>query len=225
MTNYFNLRGAITSGEGRNSVASNNGLAWTGRAELLPLGKFTGNNDYIEGDLEREPKPKISLAVTYSLNDRAVRQSGTLGNDLYAARSIKTFEADALLKYNGWAWYNEYMERDNANPITQNATSAVRFIYVGKGYLSQLSYLFKNNVELAARYSAIVPTKLLYENADFPALTEKKLEQVEAGITKYFVGHRLKVQGNVIYGNRTNLVDDSSAGGFWSAIFQVEIGI
>jgi phosphate-selective porin OprO and OprP len=79
MTNYFNLRGAITSGEGRNSVASNNGLAWTGRAELLPLGKFTGNNDYIEGDLEREPKPKISLAVTYSLNDRAVRQSGTLG--------------------------------------------------------------------------------------------------------------------------------------------------
>jgi phosphate-selective porin OprO and OprP len=101
----------------------------------------------------------------------------------------------------------------------------VRFIYVGKGYLSQLSYLFKNNVELAARYSAIVPTKRLYDNADFPALSEKKLEQVEAGITKYFVGHRLKVQGNVIYGNRTNLLDDSSAGGFWSAIFQVEIGI
>ena len=224
-SNYFNLRGAITSGEGRNSVSSNNGLAWTGRFELLPLGRFTGSNDYIEGDLEREPKPKVSLAVTYSLNDRAVRQAGTLGNDLYAARSIRNFEVDGLLKYNGLAWYIEYMQRDNDHAVTQNATGGTRFIYVGKGYLSQLSYLFKNNFEIAGRYSAIVPSKMLYDNADFPALSEKKLEQIEFGVTKYYVGHRVKVQGNIIYGNRTNLIDDSSAGGFWSAIFQVELGI
>ena len=29
---------AATSGEGRNSVSSNTGLAYTGRIELLPLG-------------------------------------------------------------------------------------------------------------------------------------------------------------------------------------------
>src|SRR5690606_6271163 len=50
---YFNLRGAVTSGEGRNSVRSLNGLAYTARIELLPFGRFTDNNDYVEGDLAR----------------------------------------------------------------------------------------------------------------------------------------------------------------------------
>jgi phosphate-selective porin OprO and OprP len=65
----------------------------------------------------------------------------------------------------------------------------------------------------------------LYNNPDFSQLSVKKLEQVEIGVTKYFVGHRLKIQGNLIHANRTNLLDDTYDGGFWSAIFQVEIGI
>lgn len=224
---FFVLRAAITSGEGRNSLNSNKGLAYTGRIELLPLGKFTGNNDYQEGDLEREPKPKISIAYTHSINDMAVRQSGQLGNDLYAARTQRTHEADVLFKYNGWAWYNEYMQRDANSPVTVNPSDVtrLRFVNVGRGYLSQLSYLFRNNFEVAGRYSATVPFSELYGNPDFPTLAEKKLEQVELGVTKYLNGHRVKVQGNVIYGNRTDLVTDTSAGGFWSAIFQIELGI
>jgi hypothetical protein len=225
-SNFVNLRGALTSGEGRNSVNSNNGLAYTGRVELLPLGKFTGNNDYIEGDLEREPTPKISLAMTYCANDKAVREAGQLGNDLYQARSIKNLEFDALLKYRGLAWYNEYMQRDVDNPVTVNQSSlATRYIYVGKGYLSQLSYLFKNNIEIAGRYSATVPLSSLYENPDFPTLSVKQLEQVEFGVTKYLVGHRLKIQGNVIFGTRTNLVTNAYDSGFWSGVFQIELGI
>jgi phosphate-selective porin OprO and OprP len=225
-SNFVNLRGAVTSGEGRNSVNSNNGLAYTGRIEILPLGRFTGTNDYIEGDLEREPTPKISLAATYSLNDKAVREAGQLGNDLYAPRGIRNMEFDALLKYNGLAWYNEYMERDADNPVTVNpANLSTRYIYVGRGYLTQLSYLFKNNFEIAGRYTATIPRSSLYNNPDFSQLSVKKLEQVEIGVTKYFVGHRLKIQGNLIHANRTNLFEDSYDGGFWSAIFQVEIGI
>jgi hypothetical protein len=225
--NYFILRGALTSGEGRNSVNSNKGLAYTGRVEFLPLGKFTGSNDYIEGDLEREPVPKISIAGTYSLNDLALRQAGQLGNDLYAARTIRNFEVDVLIKYNGWAWYNEYMKRENSDPITVSVTdpARTRFIYVGQGYLSQLSYLFKNNVELAGRYTTTIPDKSLYDNLQFPTLNELQLKQVELGITKYLVGHRLKIQGNVLYGERMDLNSKTFASGFWSGIFQVEIGI
>jgi hypothetical protein len=223
----FNLRGALTSGEGRNSVVSNSGLAYTGRIELLPLGKFTGNNDYIEGDLEREPSPKISIATTYSFNDRAVRQAGQLGNDLYEDRGIRSFEADILFKYNGWAWYNEYMTRDTDNPVTVNSAdpTRTRFIFVGDGYLSQLSYLFKNNFEVAGRYSVTTPYSSLYDNAAFPTLAERRLEQVEFGVTKYLMGHRVKIQGNVIFGTRTDMNDDSYVSGFWSTIFQVEVGI
>ncbi|HEY9487398.1 MAG TPA: porin [Chryseosolibacter sp.] len=225
-SNYMILRGAITSGEGRNSLGSNSGLAYTGRIELLPFGKFTGENDYVEGDLAREPLPKLSLATTFSYNDRAVREAGQLGNDLFAPRSIRNMEFDALLKYNGWAWYNEYMERNSSDPITQTPDDAsLRFIYAGKGYLSQLSYLFTNNFEIAGRYSLIVPVEKLYNNPSFPDLNEPKTQQIELGVTKYIVGHRLKVQANLIRANYTNLRDDSADGGFWSGIFQIELGI
>jgi hypothetical protein len=156
-----------------------------------------------------------------------VRQSGQLNSDLYEPRSLRNAEVDVLVKYKGWAWYNEYMTRDTDNPVTVSAAdpTKTRFVYVGEGYLSQLSYLFKNNFEVAGRYTAIRPFVSLYENTSFPALNEKKIEQVEVGVTKYLNGHRLKVQGNVIYNTRTELVNDSFSGGFWSAVFQVELGI
>lgn len=225
-SNYIILRGAITSGEGRNSLGSNNGLAYTGRIEFLPFGKFTGDNDYIEGDLVRERLPKLSLASTFSYNDQAVREAGQLGEDLFAPRSIRNMEFDALFKYNGWAWYNEYMQRNTTRPVTQNPDNAsIRFIYAGKGYLSQLSYIFRNNVEIAGRYSVIVPFEQLYDNADFPELNERKRRQLELGVTKYLNGHRLKVQANIVRANFTDLRTDSADGGFWSGIFQIELGI
>jgi phosphate-selective porin OprO/OprP len=54
---YLILKSTVSSGEGRNSELSNNGLAYTGRVELLPMGQFTGENDIVEGDQAREPKP------------------------------------------------------------------------------------------------------------------------------------------------------------------------
>jgi phosphate-selective porin OprO and OprP len=221
---YFNLRGALTSGEGRNALPeknspSNKGLAYTGRVELLPLGKFTGTNDYQEGDLEREKTPKISLATTVSFNDHAARVAGQLGNDLYSARSISTFEADILFKYNGWAWYNEYMTRNAKNPLTYSADGTKsRHIYVGEGYLSQLSYIFSNNVELAGRISRVTPFSKI-------ETLEKDIRQVELGVTKYLVGHRLKVQANLLHQTVIDAATDKYNSGLWSALFQVELGI
>jgi hypothetical protein len=119
------------------------------------------------------------------------------------------------------------MERNAVDPVTVNTDSPtdIRFIYVGRGYLSQLSYLFKNNYEVAGRYSAIEPFASLYDNPVFPVLNERKMHQVEFGVTKYLVGHRLKIQANIVRANRTDLSSNSSDGGFWSGIFQVELGI
>src|SRR5690606_10510350 len=47
----FNAKAAISTGEGRPASATDKGLAYTGRIEFLPLGKFTNDNDYSEGDL------------------------------------------------------------------------------------------------------------------------------------------------------------------------------
>lgn len=226
-TPYVIFRGSLTSGEGRNSDLSNYGLAYTGRIEFLPFGKFTGENDYQEGDLDREEKLKVSLAATYSQNDRALRTQGQLGNDLYAARTMEAVEFDLLAKYNGWAWYTEFMNRTTSNPITVNPTnsSQISAVYAGKGFMSQMSYLFKNNFEIAARYATSKPSSKLYENAEAPSLNEKQVENYELGVTRYFYGHRLKIQGGLMYSKLTDLRTESFAVGYYSAVFQVELGI
>lgn len=226
-TPYVILRGALTSGEGRNAELSNNGLAYTGRVELLPFGKFTGENDYQEGDLEREEKLKVSLAATYSQNDNALRQQGQLGNDLYESRTLEAIEFDLLAKYNGWAWYSEFMNRTTGNPITVNPNnvSQISAVYAGQGFMSQMSYLFKNNFEVAGRYAMTQPSSKLYDNPEAPSLNEKQIENYELGVTRYFNGHRLKVQGGLMYSKLTDLRTDSLAGAYWSTVFQVELGI
>jgi len=226
-TPYVIFRGSLTSGEGRNAELSNNGLAYTGRVEFLPFGHFTGENDYQEGDLDREEKLKISLAATYSQNDRALRTQGQLGNDLYESRTMEAVEFDLLAKYKGWAWYSEFMNRGTSNPITVNPNnnSLISVVYEGQGYMSQMSYLFKNNFEISGRYATSIPSSKLYDNVEAPALNEKQIENYELGVTRYFNGHRLKVQGGLMYSKFTDLRTDSFAQGYYSAVFQIELGI
>jgi hypothetical protein len=226
-TPYVIFRGSLTSGEGRNSDLSNNGLAYTGRVEVLPFGHFTGENDYQEGDLDREESLKVSLAATYSQNDQALRTQGQLGNDLYAPRTMDAVEFDLLAKYNGWAWYTEFMNRATSNPITVNPNSSAQIsaIYEGQGFMSQMSYLFKNNFEIAGRYAMSTPSSKLFDNPSAPSLNEKQVENYEFGVTRYFNGHRLKVQGGLMYSKFTDLRTDSFSDGYYSAVFQVELGI
>ena len=227
-TKYLILRGAVTSGEGRNAILSNSGLATTGRIEFLPFGQFTEENDYVEGDLAREKTLKVSLATTYSHNERALREAGQLGNDLYENRSMNAFEFDLLSKYKGWAWYSEFMNRTAENPITINPDNSSQFsaIYTGFGVMSQMSYLFKNNVEIAGRYATTKPSSDLYDNpAATTASLNNQVENYELGVTKYLMGHRLKVQGGIMYTEQTDLKLNSFTDAYWSAVFQIELGI
>ena len=222
---YFSVQGAVTSGEGRNTTQSNSGLSYTGRVEILPFGKFTGKNDYIEGDLEREQKPKLSIGASYNFNDDAVRVGGQLGKDLYTKTDVSTFSLDMVIKYKGFAFYNEFMQRDAKNPVTFNSdTSKFSTIYAGNGILSQISYLFKSNWEVAARFAQILPFGSIYSNSTFTSVNEKKQQNIQLGVTKYLYGHRVKVQGNLLYQLTEDLKNDSQAGKY-GVIFQIELGI
>lgn len=211
------LRAAISSGEGRNINDSDQGLAYTGRVELLPFGFFTNNGDYFEGDLEREPKPKISIGTTYSDNERAQRTGGQLGKFLFEPRDITTFMIDFLFKYNGWAFSAEYITRNSSDPITTDGIEQ-RYVYVGHGQNFQGSYLFKNNVEIAARFSEIRP------DGDIQMLTPRT-RQHTLGITKYLRGHRVKLQSDLTYEKNAWLSGSESDFNNWQLRFQVEVGI
>jgi hypothetical protein len=212
------LKGAITSGEGRNSTASNAGLAYTGRIELLPFGEFTNNGDYFEGDLEREKTLKASIAAVYHYNESAVRTAGTLGRDLYENRNLSSFIADFLIKYNGFALSAEYLNRNTDNPVTVNSVGDERIVYTGDGKMVQLSYLFKNNMELSGRYSIVSPNSKIEQK-------ELQREEMGLGITKYLRKHRIKVQGHVFYLKGTDIYEDFVKTEGWNAMFQVELGI
>jgi hypothetical protein len=217
-TIFYVVKGAVTTGEGRNSNSSNAGLAYTGRLEILPFGEFKNKGDYFEGDLEREEKPKISIAGGYHHNKSAARTSGTTGKDLYENRHIDSFIADFLLKYNGFALSAEYINRNTANPITVNTANQESRIYVGEGKSVQLSYLFKNNIEIAGRYAIVSP---------FSKINNLELERKEmgVGVTKYLRKHRVKLQSHLFYNTNKNLSTDLYKNKNWTAMFQIEFGI
>jgi phosphate-selective porin OprO/OprP len=223
--NYFAVLGSLTSGEGRNSSNSNSGLSYTGRVEALPFGAFSDKNDYQEGDLAREQKPKLSIGASYNFNDDAVRSGGQLGRDLFLKTDMTTISLDLLFKYKGFALYSEFMQRNCSNPITFSSdTTQIQPVYSGYGFLQQVSYLFKSNWEVALRYAEVTPFASVYNNPVFTSVNLKKNQEFQLGVTKYLYGHRVKVQGNILYQLTNDLRAGTEAGKF-GAIFQVELGI
>lgn len=215
---YYVLRGAISTGEGRNVTVSDNGLAYTGRIELLPLGTFTNGGDYFEGDLIREPNPKISLGVTYSQDENTIKTGGQIGRYLYAPRDMSTYMTDFLFKYKGWALACEWLVRDSPDPITTNIDGDTRFIYTGFGQNYQGSYLFKRNYEVIARYSRVHPFDKIQTLDD-------QTTQYTMGVSKYIRGHRLKLQSDVTFEQNEWLQDPVRNNENWQIRFQIEVGI
>ncbi|WP_050977555.1 hypothetical protein [Nitritalea halalkaliphila] len=214
----WQVKTAITSGDGRNALAINNGLAYTGRLEWLPFGYFSNNGDYSEGDIEFEPRPKLSLGFTYSANQKAVRTQGQLGAELFEARNLNSLIADMMFKYQGWALMSEYMQRNSPDPITTNEAGDIRLVVVGRGINTQLSRMVGPRLELAARYAYVVPNQN-------PSAIRQRVDEGLLGATKYLNGHRIKVQANVGYRWLQGLTSFSRAGNTWTGMFQVEFGI
>ncbi len=215
---YYAIKGAISSGEGRNFIATDEGLAYTGRIEVLPLGKFKSKGDYNMGDLAREEKPKLSVGFTAHYNDGAIRQRGQTGRILYDQRDLTSFFLDAILKYNGWSFMTEYMSRSTDEPITVNEDGDVRYVYAGNGTFLQGSYVFKSKWSLIGRIAFLNPVPEISDFTD-------EINEYAVGVTRYIKGHKLKVQADIAYedrhnGQREQIVDDN-----WQIRLQVEIGI
>jgi hypothetical protein len=215
---YYVLRGAISSGDGRNIDSSDRGLAYTGRVELLPLGPFSNDGDYFEGDLAREPEPRISVGLSYSSNQNAIRTGGQLGTYLYEPRDINTGMIDFLFKYNGWSFAAEYLNRRSSNPITINDFGDISYVYAGRGFNAQGGYLFKNNFEIATRFSEVRPELEI-------AVYEPRTRQYTIGASKYIRGHRLKLQTDLTFEENTALQESALDGNNWQLRFQIEAGI
>ncbi len=217
----YNLKGAVSTGDGRNQLKSDNGLMYTGRIEIMPLGRFRKDGDFSEGDLEFETTPKISLAAGYSFNQKAMRTRGTIGTELYENRDLTGFFADAVLKYRGWALSSEYISRavkESAFTYTPSDSTQMAYVMSGHGLNTQLSYCFPNYWEVAARYSFVEP------DIEIRPIANRDSYYL-IGVNKYIRKHLTKLQGSIGYRNQESYVSGVANKNNLLLIFQVELGI
>src|SRR5690554_813928 len=201
LTDQFVIREAIaiSQGEGRNVTTGNiGGLQYTGRLELLPLGLFPDKGDYIGGAINRHESAKLSIGVSYNFNNNAVKTKSNQGSYMitdsgYYKTNITTLFIDTMFKHKGFSFMGEYANRDAEDPIAKNddGTPTGQIVQVGSALNLQAGYLFKSNWEVASRFS----------NVDFNSIVsnENTVNEYTLGISKYIVGHKLKVQSDFTY--------------------------
>ena len=216
----FNMaaKASITLGEGRNwSSSKQSGFAYTGRLELYPFGRFKSLGEVAEGDFERESNVKVMLAGAYSYNDKATRLQGQNGAIMPngETRDLHAYFVDFILKYQGFAFYTDFMGRSTSQPLFNNEASPC--VYKGNGVNVQTSYLFPSNWEIALRNSTLLPAKEVQ-----PIVGYKKHNQTTLAVTKYLIGHSLKIQADASYNTKRASVEPYDR---WQLRFQVELGL
>lgn len=216
----LNLRGAVSSGDGRYAPQMKGAnLAYTGRAEILPFGRFKGGGDYFEGDLMREQTPKLSIGASYSYNQKSTRSRGQLGEELLEPKDQSIFYADAIMKYNGFAFYTEYAQRNTEEPIAGFGNGVPSYVFTGYGYLFQASYFVSEHFELAGRMATVIPDDNIQElkGADYN-------RQITGILSYYIHNHRAKAQFEVIHNTLENLSTNIEKTN-WTGRFNFEVGI
>lgn len=197
---------AFSQGEGRNiSTGNEGGFQYTGRIEALPFGEF---DDYKGADLKREPEPKLGVGMSYDFNDDAVRNRSNSGiymetdTGLFET-DITTFFLDAMFKYRGWSVMAEYAKRtaDEIEAVNSDGTPTGVMVNVGEGINFQTGYVFKNNFQLLGRYTS------LDRLGEISGLGIQ--DQYTLGLSKYIVGHKLKVQTDLSLNNYEDDIDNS----------------
>ncbi|MFT6336997.1 MAG: hypothetical protein ACJATI_003758 [Halioglobus sp.] len=216
---------AMSQGEGRNVTGGHfEGYEYTFRLEALPFGSFQSKGDYVSSAIKREPTPKLALGFTYDINNNAVRERGNLGNFIvdngsYTGKTLNSFHADLMFKYQGLSVMAEYATREteDGDPIVLSADgiTAIGEFFTGSALNVQAGYMFKNNYEIAARVTTVTPD--LEIDSDDTRYT--------LGLSKFVVGHNLKIQTDFTYRSVTtqgDVVDTKDDQFIWRTQFELQ---
>lgn len=221
---HYAIKGSITTGDGRNfTISKKSGLAYTARVELFPLGQFTSRGELSEGAYVRENAPKLALGGAFSYNDRAGRVQGQKGAliDGDNRRSLQSWFADLVFKYQNFALCTDVMGRLCHNPeIMDNDGRVTQHIYTGLGVNLQASYIFQKDWEVALRHSTLLPDS---NTARYEGYETRN--QATIALTKYFLGHNLKIHADVSYNYATGATANYLADSRWQARISVDMGI
>ncbi len=188
-------RAGVTTGEGRDAgFGSDFGLLYYARVDVLPFGLF---DDMTEADLERSPRPRLSIGAAYAFLDNARRIGGITGPTPQdgGTSDYHFFDADALFLYSGFSVMAQFFARSgtrtpgdatdqwgNILPITAPRN--------GVGWFVQAGYMLPGiDLELSARYGMTTAIGAATE-------TSYQEQGEHGGALSYYVGggHAYKVQ-------------------------------
>lgn len=221
VTGDFDLsaKASVTTGEGRNwgSNGSKSGFAYTGRLELFPFGAFKGKGEAFEGDYEYEETPRLMLGGAYSYNDKSTRVHGQNGAIVPngETRTLKTYYADLVLKYRGFAFVTDFMGRVCSAPLFSSDPELS--VFTGKGLNLQASYMLPKHWSVALRNATLFADEQIR-----PFVGYKNYNQTTLGLTKYIMGHNFKVQADASYNHRQEAIGLYDR---WQFRFVLEVGI
>ena len=192
---------AISLGEGRNVTTGNiGGFSYTGRVEILPFGEFIGNGEYVGADIYREAKPKLAIGLSYNYNDNAVKTRSNRGTYMhtehgYFETDISTLFADLMFKYRGFSILAEYAERSSTftDAVEHSGAKTGDAVNSGTALNIQTAYVLPKGYAVSLRY-----TRLDFKSSSYIDQSEYTL-----GLSKFVVGHYLKVQADASYGEYT----------------------
>lgn len=195
---------SVAQGEGRNVTTGNlGGFQYTARVEFLPFGDF---KDYEGADLARLEEPRLAVGLSYDYNNDAVRVRSNSGSYMFLENGffqtdITTFFADAIFKYGGFSAMGEYALRNADDTFARNPDGSLTgaVVNVGNGLNLQAGYLFQNDVQVLGRYTSI--------DLD-DSVTQLVENQYTLTLSKYIVGHKLKVQTDLSYTDLNLGLDD-----------------
>lgn len=191
---------AITSGEGKNITSGNiGGAAYTFKVEALPFGKFQSKGAYSGSATKFEKKPKLAIAIAYDINQNAGRERGQKGSFIIApdgieiGKDLNTLYADLMFKYKKLSIMAEYVKRttEDGKPTVffGDLPAPIATYYTGSATNFSIGYMMKNHWEIATRWTSIHPDEGVASDED----------QYTVGLSKFIVGHKLKVQTDLTY--------------------------
>ncbi len=192
----------VFNGTGQGGTRTNNSGAWAARVVASPFGEMR----YSEADLENTPSPLVALGADYFANTLKrnsnttfldttsstppyAGSSGWLGkaaadNTIFDSTErvdIDSYGFDAAFKWRGLSAQAEYFA---GKAEGRNSGRTVR----SRGYYGQAGYfLLPKHLEVAARYSFVDPNRSRSRDVQV---------EVTGGVSYYFEGHNLKVQGD-----------------------------
>lgn len=190
---YLGYQLGVFMGDGRMRLNEGAGFLYVARLQIQPFGEF--EDSYIEVDFSREARPRLSIGVGGAFNHEARRTRSSNG-DFYqlAGFDYAHAELDFMFKYAGFSAMGELLYRQATGPsvrmgnvdgvdVTETAANAL-------GYFLQAGYLFEPMIEVAGRYSEIVPVT----SAELPATSVPPRREITLGLNWYPMEHALKLQ-------------------------------